>query len=288
MNRQIIILSFLSVLALSVCFAASASIVYSTTPNWGGGNLYTPRRQRERPTRRTPVARTPVVLTPDEIAAKAVIDRMAGVLNRSEGVQFDAAITYPYGSVDNIRMKTINVSTTLEKTAKLLIRATDIDPTMPAICSSGSLVTVYDQPTKKYAQIVTSADVWSVQRALDIASKQVFPKRTSYEEALRSSLGFPMLYFSKVYDESSLPEGETLTYTMEKPGPSTSSAQTTVIETVTSAIRGAVSAAYTIDSTTNLPISFVQTETRPGKPVTTDLQELQDSKKSATLINVYI
>jgi outer membrane lipoprotein-sorting protein len=223
---------------------------------------------------RAPVTIAPVVLTPMQAAAKAILDRMADKLNHAEGVEFDAVITYPTGSLDNIILKTVHVSTTLERTAKLLLVAKDASGNIEGVVTaSGTLFTLFDAPTNKYVQITTSRDIWSLEQALELAGKEIYARPTTSGSDLRAAIGFPIVFFDKVYDTGRVEPSVTLSYTSSESTTEDGTSVDVLTETLASIRNGSVAITYLIDPITYLPVEFSQIETRPGGKPFFDTQE---------------
>jgi len=213
------------------------------------------------------------VLTPAEATAKAELDRMAAALNGSEGIQFDSTISYPTGSAEKVQTKQTTATTTIERYIRMMIETTNNGQTEGVIAADGNKFTLYDSAKSQYVQITTTPDLFSLQQALELGGKQVFPKGTAAGRDLRISLEFPMLYLSKVFDENEIPVGYSLAYTEASATSDDSKPVLLITATLSSVKTGSIAASYMIDPTTNLPVQFSQIETKPGKQPIFDIQE---------------
>jgi len=220
-----------------------------------------------------PITQPAPTLPPAQAAAKADIDRMADVLNRAIGIQYDAAITYPMGPTTAPVQHNISVSVVVEREARMLIQTTNNGVEEGDLSATGTLLTLYDAPSSSYSQVITSEDLWSLQQALELAGKDIYPKPTYTGKGMSDALAFPLIFLEKDYDDLAVGNGVTLAYSAVS---STSPDGKPVIlatQTFSSAVHGSVAATYMIDSATNLPVQMTQIETRPGKAAMFDLQE---------------
>jgi hypothetical protein len=190
---------------------------------------------------------------------------MAAALNGAEGIQYDTTVSYPSGQAGKTTMVQTTASVLVERHIRLSIHTTNNGQTEGAISADGTKFTLYDASKNDYVQITTTSDLPSLQDALELAGKQVFPKQSSSSRDLRRALDFPMLFLGSVYDLSRTPTGDTLTYTQTAGTSDDSKAVTVVTMTETSPKVGSLAVSYLIDPATNLPVQFSEIQTELGK-----------------------
>jgi outer membrane lipoprotein-sorting protein len=266
----------LSVLLISAIFLVSGVCHAKSAGGRGGGSG---GRQQGSAARQNPVSQA---LSPAEEAAKSILDAMASRLDSAEGIQFDASISYPTGTATDIGLKKVTASITIERDTKLLIQTTNGGQPQDVLCSSGALFTVYDAPSNTYVRITTSPDITSLGQALQLGGKQVFPKQTPTSQDLTYALGFPMIFLGKNYDDTSVENGYSLTYSSQNGSLSDGRSVVFMTQTLYSATQGSIAATYAIDSRTGLPLSFTQTQTSLSGEKTTDISETFTNLKLLT------
>ncbi len=239
--------------------------LHRTRTNW-----YTPRAQKTPAPSTSKVAPPVVPLTPAQAAAKVQLDRMGSTLNGAEGVEFTSTVTYAATAGGTPSTKQAVVAGTVERYVRLQIQATTGSVEDGQIVADGSLFTLYDSLKNKYVQITTSRDLWSIEQALSLGGKELFPKATESSRALRYSVEFPLLFLEKVFDQQQAPTGETLNYVATPSTSADGKAVLLITQSLSSPTRGVLSGTWMIDPVTNLPVEYTQIENKPGQNPRTD------------------